>query len=694
MSYRERKREFEEKAAELVSRMTLQEAASQLSYNAPAIERLGVPAYNWWNEGLHGVARGGVATMFPQAIGLAAAFDVNVLKQMGGIVAQEGRAKYNQAAAYGDRGIFKGLTFWTPNVNIFRDPRWGRGQETYGEDPWLTSCMAKAFICALQGDGEYMKAAACAKHFAVHSGPEAVRHSFDAEVTLQDMEDTYLPAFEACVTQANVEGVMGAYNRTNGEPCCASGQLQEILRKKWGFEGYFVSDCWAIRDFHENHGVTKNILESAALAMEKECDLNCGYTYQYIMKAYYEGLVSEEQIRRSAVRLFTTRYRLGLFDETCEYSGIGYLENDTTAHHEAALDHARKSMVLLKNDGILPLCRERIRCIAVIGPNAFSLDALRGNYYGEPSRYVTDLQGIQELAGEEIRVLYSPGCPLTEEKEDLFSEAVAAARHADVAVFCVGLDATVEGEEGDTGNSFAAGDKIDLQLPTIQRDLLERLLETGTPVILVNHTGSAMDLRRAQEKCAAVVQAWYGGAYGGRALAQLLFGRYSPSGRLPVTFYESADQLPAFEDYSMENRTYRYFTGRPLYPFGYGLSYTHFHYEKLQVQEEEDGFRVQVSVTNDGKMDGAEVVQLYLQYPKADFRTPRFALCGFQYRKLRVGETGLLEFFIMKKQLEAVKADGSRTKLPGEYFLHAGGSQPDARSCELLGERPLKCRLC
>lgn len=690
--YKERRSEFKKKAEDLVAKMTLEEAASQLSYQAPPVKRLGIPAYNWWNEGLHGVARGGVATMFPQAIGLAASFDEEVLRQLGAVVAQEGRAKYNQASAHEDYGIFKGLTFWTPNVNIFRDPRWGRGQETYGEDPYLTSCLAKAFIRALQGDGPYMKAAACAKHFAVHSGPEGIRHSFDAKADVQDLWDTYLPAFEACVKEAGVEGVMGAYNRTNGEPCCAHTRLQEILREEWGFDGYFVSDCWAIRDFHENHMVTESMTESAALALDKGCDLNCGCTYLYLMKAYEEGKVTEEQIRRSAVRLFTTRYRLGLFDETCSYNAISFLENDSENHHKIALEHARKSMVLLKNNGILPLNKEKLKCIAVIGPNAFSLDSLRGNYYGTPSSYVTDLQGIQLMAGDSVRILYSHGCPLTEENENLFSEAAAAAEHADVAIVCLGLDATVEGEEGDTGNSFAAGDKTDLLLPKIQRALLERILRTRTPVILVNHTGSAMDLRVGEEHCAAVIQAWYGGAYGGQALAELLFGGYSPSGRLPVTFYESVDQLPDFGDYSMDNRTYRYFKGRPLYPFGYGLSYTHFSYHDLNVESKNKMITLSVTVTNDGAMDGGEVTQIYIRYPSAPFRVPQYALAGFRYHDLRRGESKRLYFELPLKQLEVIGENGQRVQLDGTYCFFAGGSQPDIRSRELLRNEPAACK--
>ncbi len=535
------------RAKELVSRMTVEEKASQLRYDAPAIPRLGIPAYNWWNEGLHGVARAGTATSFPQAIGMAATFDKELLKKMGDVVATEGRAKYNTLGALGDHDIYKGLTFWSPNVNIFRDPRWGRGHETYGEDPYLTGELGEAFVEGLQGDGEYMKAAACAKHYAVHSGPEALRHHFNAEVSNKDLRETYLPAFEKLVKKAGVEAVMGAYNRTNGEPCCASRLLMdEILRGEWGFEGHYVSDCWAIRDFHTNHMVTSSAEESAAMALKAGCDLNCGNTYLYILKAYQDGLVTEEEITRAAERLFTTRFLLGLFDET-EYDGIGYETIECREHLEAADRATAESAVLLKNDGILPLKKENLKAIGVIGPNADSRSALIGNYHGTSSRYITVLEGIEDEAGEDIRVYYSDGCHLYKDKveglalrQDRLSEAVAVAERSDVVILCVGLDETLEGEEGDTGNSYASGDKTDLLLPHPQRELMEAVIKTGKPVIVVNMTGSAMDLCYAQEHAAAVIQAWYPGARGGRIIAKLLFGELSFSGKLPVRSIRTA----------------------------------------------------------------------------------------------------------------------------------------------------------
>lgn len=571
--------EARKKAEALVADMTLEEKAEQLKYGAPALKRLGIPAYNWWNEGLHGVARAGQATVFPQAIGMGATFDADLVKEMADVIATEGRAKYNAYSGKEDRDIYKGLTFWSPNVNIFRDPRWGRGHETYGEDPYLTSRLGVAFVEGLQGDGETLKAAACAKHFAVHSGPEAVRHEFDAEATPKDMEETYLPAFQALVQEAGVEAVMGAYNRTNGEPCCGSPKLQKILREDWGFEGHFVSDCWAIRDFHEHHMVTKNARESAALAINNGCDLNCGNTYLHILGAVQDGLVSEETITEAAVRLFTTRYLLGLFDGS-EYDAIPYTEVESPAHLALAEKAAQESFVLLKNNGILPLDKTKLKTVGVIGPNANSRAALVGNYHGTASRYITILEGLQDYLGDDVRVLTSTGCELFRDRTenlafpaDRLSEAKIVADNSDVVVLCVGLDETLEGEEGDTGNSYASGDKIDLQLPQVQRDLMEAIKETGKPVVLCLMAGSDIDLSYASENFDAVIQLWYPGAQGGKAAAKVLFGEVSPSGKLPVTFYESLNELPEFTDYRMAGRTYRYMKGKAQYPFGYGLTY-------------------------------------------------------------------------------------------------------------------------
>ena len=548
-----KREEARRRAEELVSQMTLEERAGQLRYDAPAIERLGIPAYNWWSESLHGVARAGIATVFPQAIGMAAAFDDELIEDIAGCISTEGRAKYNAYSAENDRDIYKGLTFWSPNVNIFRDPRWGRGHETYGEDPYLTSRLGVAYVKGLQGDGEVLKAAACAKHYAVHSGPEAVRHEFNATATAKDMEETYLPAFEALVKEAHVEAVMGAYNRTNGEPCCGSKTLmKDILRDRWKFEGHYVSDCWAILDFHEHHMVTSTPAESAAMALNAGCDLNCGVTYLHLLTAYEQGLVTEEAITEAAVRLYTTRYLLGLFDKT-QYDSIPYEVVECEEHMALADKITKESIVMLKNDGILPLDVNKIKTIGVIGPNANSRRALMGNYHGTSSEYVTVSEGIQRYTAGKARVLYSEGCALFEDKTenlalqgDRLAEAKIVAKHSDVVILCLGLDETLEGEEGDTGNSYASGDKTDLLLPKCQRDLMEAVASVGKPVVCCMMTGSAIDLSYPSEHFNAVMQLWYPGARGGKGIADILFGEVSPSGKLPVTFYNGLEQLPEF----------------------------------------------------------------------------------------------------------------------------------------------------
>ncbi len=690
----------EKRARELVEQMTIEERASQLRYDAPAIERLNIPAYNWWNEALHGVARAGTATMFPQAIGMAAMFDPDFLKEIADIIATEGRAKYNEFIKHNDHDIFKGLTFWSPNINIFRDPRWGRGHETYGEDPYLTGRLGVAFIQGLQGDGKYMKAAACAKHYAVHSGPEKLRHEFDAEVSKKDLWETYLPAFEDCVIEAKVESVMGAYNRTNGEPCCGSYTLlKNILRDKWKFEGHVVSDCWAIRDFHTKHLVTSTAPESAALALKAGCDLNCGNIYLHILQAFNEGLITEEDITRAAVRLFTTRIKLGMFDE-CEYDNIPYSVVDSKEHNEAALEAARKSLVLLKNDGILPLNKDRIKSIGVIGPNANSRLALKGNYYGTPSRYITLLEGIQDyLEGEDIRIYYAEGCQLAEErtspltmKSDRLSEALIVAKHSDLVILCLGLDETLEGEEMDTGNYTDSGDKVDLNLPAVQQELLEKVAATGKPVILVLTTGSAVNLDFADKNCRAVVQAWYPGARGGQAVAECLFGEFSPSGKLPVTFYSGSYELPEFTDYSMKNRTYRYIETEPLYPFGFGLTYSRVALRNLKVLNKvtrESDILLSIEIENRGDYDTDEVVQIYIKDNKSKFAVPNHSLCGFRRVSLKRGDSKTIEFKVLNKAMDIVDDVGNRYIDSDSFTIFAGISQPDRRSVELTGMKPL-----
>lgn len=685
-----------ERAEKLVRQMTVEERASQLRYDAPAIERLGVPAYNWWGEALHGVARAGVATSFPQAIGMAATFDPELVHRAGDVSATEGRAKYNAFSAEGDRDIYKGLTFWSPNVNIFRDPRWGRGQETYGEDPYLTSRLGVAYVEGLQGDDEeLLKSAACAKHFAVHSGPEAVRHEFNAVATKKDMAETYLPAFKACVQEAGVEAVMGAYNRTNGEPCCGSPTLmKEILRDSWGFKGHYVSDCWAIKDFHENHMVTHTMEESAALALKSGCDINCGVTYQYLLKALQEGLVTEEEITEAAVRAFTARYLLGLFDES-EYDQIPYDKIECEEHLAVAEQMTKESVVLLKNDGILPLDIQDVKTIAVIGPNANSREALIGNYHGTSSRYITVLEGIQDKVGHNGRVLYAEGSHLymdrVEElawKNDRIAEAVVAARHSDVVILCVGLNETLEGEEGDTGNSYASGDKEDLNLPQCQIDLMEAVLAVGKPVVVCLMAGSAIDLSLADEKAAAVLQLWYPGARGGKAVADILFGDCSPSGKLPVTFYRSLAGMPDFEDYSMKGRTYRYMTQEPLYPFGYGLTYGDTAVECARIVAKDAVSRdvtLQVEVVNRGSVETKDVVQVYVKDPESEFAVPNHSLCAFAKVSLKSGERQSIELKISGDAFSAVNEDGERVRDSSKYILFAGTGQPDKRTKGLTG---------
>lgn len=680
-------------AEALVAQMTLEEAASQLFYISPAIDRLGIPAYNWWNEGLHGVARAGTATMFPQAIGLAAMFDPEQLRKAAEVIALETRAKYNENARHGDRDIYKGLTLWSPNINIFRDPRWGRGQETYGEDPYLTSRLGCAFVKGLQGEGEYELAAGCAKHFAVHSGPENIRHSFDAVCSPKDMEETYLPAFEALVTEAKVEGVMGAYNRVNGEGACASLFLQKKL-KEWGFEGYFTSDAWALRDFYTGHGLCEDIEHAAALGLSRGCDTNCGNTYPCLMSAYEKGLVTEEEIRTACVHLFRTRFRLGTFDKENGFEHLGLEDVCTKESRETALECARRSIVLLKNDGILPLDKKKLKSVAVIGPNADSIDALRGNYFGTAQEFVTFLSGIRKELGEDVRLFYSEGADLFKDRveplaeaDDRIAEAVTMAEHADVTVLCLGLNATVEGEEGDTGNAFAGGDKLSLELPESQQRLMEKVLATGRPVIVVMAVGSS--IHPHAEKAAAVLQAWYPGETGGTALADILFGKVSPSAKLPVTFYESVEALPSFTDYSMAERTYKNTRGNVLYPFGYGLTYSSCRAVSLGYE----AGSVKVAVQNAGKADTEDVLEVYVKDMLSPDEVRNFRLCAFKRLALKAGESLTVELPLDKNAFTVVGEDGVRRAGSCRYTLWAGFSGPDAISEKLTGEKCVSLEL-
>lgn len=694
---------YKKRAREIVKQMTVEEKVFQMLHSAPAIDRLNVKAYNWWNEGLHGVARAGIATMFPQAIGLAAAFDEEMMETVGDAVATEGRAKFNMQQEFGDTDIYKGLTFWAPNVNIFRDPRWGRGHETYGEDPYLTSRLGVRFVEGVQGhDENYMKAAACAKHFAVHSGPEDLRHSFNAEASVQDMYETYLPAFKALVQEAKVESVMGAYNRTNGEPCCGSKTLlKDILRDNWEFDGHVVSDCWAIKDFHEHHKVTDGPVDSVALAVQNGCDINCGNIFIYLLEAVKQGKVTEEQLDTAVTRLFTTRIKLGLFDEPNKvpFNKIPYEVVDSKEMQELNLSVAKRCLVLLKNqDQLLPLDKSKLKTIGVIGPNANNRRALEGNYEGTASRYVTVLEGIQDYLGDDVRVLTSEGCHLHKNKvgglgieNDRIAEVKGVCKASDVVVAVMGLDSGLEGEEGDQGNEYASGDKPHLNLPGLQEEVLKTIYESGKPVILVLLSGSALAINWADEHIPAIIQGWYPGAQGGRAIAEMIFGECIPEGKMPVTFYRSTEELPEFTDYSMKNRTYRYMKNEALYPFGYGLSYTDFEFSNLACSKDsitKDGTDVTVTVKNTGKYAGRETVQVYV---KADYDgTPNAQLKAFTKVTLQQGEEKSVQLHLPVEAFSLFDEEGNQKVTGGRYIIYVGGSQPDSRSIKLTGKKPLE----
>jgi beta-glucosidase len=696
----------EERARDLVQRLTLEEKASQMLHEAPAIPRLGVPAYNWWNEGIHGVARAGVATVFPQAIGLAAMWSVERLAQIARAISDEARAKHHESLRHGDHGIYQGLTFWSPNINIFRDPRWGRGHETYGECPYLTGRLGVSMCRGLQGDdATHLKLVATPKHFAVHSGPERLRHGFDAKVSEKDLWETYLPAFFDCITEGGAQSIMGAYNRINGEPCAGSQRLLvDILRQEWGFRGYVVSDCWAIRDFHESHQVTRTPEESATLALRMGCDLNCGCTYEHLPSAVRQGLLAEADLDISLLRLFEARMRLGMFDpvESVPYAAIPYEVVGCEAHQELALVAARESIVLLKNDGLLPLSTE-VGSIAVIGPNASDDSVLVANYSGVPMKSVTPVEGIRDAVSQATRVWYTDGCKHRgtntdgPKRDGNLSEALSMAARADVTVLCLGLSAQIEGEQSDAGNSEAGGDKKDLRLTGLQERMLQEITALGKPVVLVLIAGSALDVSWAHDHVNAIVDAWYPGALGGTAIADVLFGKVNPGGRLPVTFPHRTEDVPDIEDYAMQGRTYRYGATEPLYPFGFGLSYTSFEYSELTLSRSSlvagDSLDVSVRVTNTGDRTGDEVVQLYVQDLEASCPVPVRELRGFRRLTLAPGKSESVSFTLTPRALSLIDMDGKRVLEPGRFRISVGGSQPDARSVALLGRAPLTAEL-
>lgn len=686
---------FSERADDLISRMSLRQKVRQMLYRAPKIRKLGIPKYHWWNEALHGVARAGIATVFPQSIGLAASFNDDLMFDVAMAISDEGRAKHHEFARNGKRGRYKGLTFWSPNVNIFRDPRWGRGQETYGECPYLSARMGVAFVNGLQGDDpRYLKSVATPKHFVVHSGPEDQRHHFNAISSKKDMEETYLPAFRSCVEEAGAESVMCAYNRTNDELCCASPTLlQNILRDRWGFAGYVVSDCGAIRDFHKHHNVTDKKHESAALAVKNGCDLNCGWVFRKLRKAVRKGLITEQEIDVSLKRLMLARFKLGMFDppELCKYQNIPYSVNDCEEHRKLALEAARQTLILLKNENsILPIDKN-VKSIAVIGPNMDNYDALVGNYNGTPSEYSTPLQGILKIVDEKfpgLEVTHTEGCALTGTSESDFMNAVQLAANSDIVIACMGISPKIEGEE----SRGSRGDREDLLLPEIQRKLLNEIHKVNKNIVLVLLNGSPIAFPWSAKNLPGIIEAWYPGEEGGKAIAEVLFGVYSPAGRLPLTFVKNTDQLPPFEDYSMQGRTYRYMKKEPLYPFGFGLSYTKFEYSDIEglSNSVKIGHAISISfnVKNIGTHDGSDVIQVYIKHHNDEVISPLYDLVGFKRVWLKSGESKSISFDIQPERLSIVRRDGSRVIVPENISLYVGGCLPDELSCKLMGNVP------
>ncbi|RAK69336.1 glycoside hydrolase family 3 N-terminal domain-containing protein [Hymenobacter edaphi] len=684
-----------------IGKLTLAEKADQMLYNSKAIERLNVPAYNWWNEALHGVGRAGEATVFPQAIGLGASFDENLALRVSTAISDEARAMYNTAVARGHRLRYSGLTFWTPNVNIFRDPRWGRGQETYGEDPYLTSRLGVAFVRGLQGnDPAHLKVAACAKHFAVHSGPERLRHEFNAQASLHDLRETYLPAFQALVQEGQVEAVMCAYNATNGEPCCANQfLLNTVLRQEWKFRGHVVSDCWALNDFFQGHNVVKTPAEAAALAVSRGVNLDCGNVAPYLPEAVQQGLIRETQIDSSLAVLLRTRFRLGLFDPagSSPYDKIPASVVNSAEHRALAREAAVKSMVLLKNNGVLPL-RNDLPMYFVTGPNASNLEALLGNYYGVNRNMTTILEGLVGGAAAGSQVQYRQGTLLDRPNQNPIDWTTKAAQEADATFVVLGINGLMEGEEGESISSTTYGDRLDYNLPVNQLEFLRKLRKDNKkPIVAIITGGSPMNLQEVHELADAVLLAWYPGEEGGNAVADLVFGKAAPSGKLPITFPKSLDQLPAYEAYGMQGRTYRYMTAEPMYPFGFGLSYATFTYSGLKLPRKAAKGKpvdVEVTVTNTGSVAGEEVVQLYLTHtaPKGQ-PNPLYSLKSFRRVPLAPGARQTVRFTLTPEQLARIDEQGRRVAPTGPVTLAVGGALPSARSQQLGAAAPATAQL-
>ncbi|MHB8807112.1 MAG: glycoside hydrolase family 3 C-terminal domain-containing protein [Anaerolineaceae bacterium] len=697
-SYLDTSLPFSDRARELIKLLKLDEKIGLISYTGEKIPRLDIPAYNYWSEALHGVARNGRATVFPQAIGMAATWDKEMIFNVAVAISDEGRAKYHQALrrnGYTDQ--YQGLNFWSPNVNIFRDPRWGRGQETWGEDPHLIGEMASAFVKGMQGDDpKYLKTSACAKHFAVHSGPERERHTFNAIVTRRELYDSYLPAFKKLVQGANVDAVMGAYNRILGEVCCASKLLiEDILRGEWKFQGHFVSDCGALTDFHLSHKVTNDAAESAALALNHGCDLGCDHVFSEIPEAIRRGLITEEVVDRALERVLLTRFKLGMFDPPQDVPFASIPENviGCDKHRELAYQTAVESIVLLKNkNNILPI-KPSVRKIFVTGPNATSAEVLLGNYYGFNERMITLLEGITGRIPEGMGMEYTTGAMLKHPREIKETWAPGMALSSDLAIVCGGFSSFLEGEEGESLLSPQNGDRSSISLPVSQINYIKELAISGTKIVLVLTGGSPVALGEIEDMVDAVLFIWYPGMEGGNAVADILFGDVSPSGKLPLTFPKSLEQLPPFDDYSMNGRTYRYMKEEPLYPFGFGLSYCLFEYQHLRLEKQSislgDSLHFSFELHNNGDRTASEVVQFYLSDLDASTIVPLHHLIGFERVELLSGEKKKVEFLVTPEMMSFYNDDGKLTLEPGEFRLEIGGCSPGKRGQALGAPMPL-----
>jgi len=691
---------LDERVEILVSQMTVEEKISQLINSSAAIPRLNVPEYDWWNEALHGVARNGKATIFPQGIGIGATFDPELAQKVADAISTEARAKYSISQKMGNRSKYAGLTFWTPNINIFRDPRWGRGQETYGEDPYLMAQMGTAFVKGLQGnDSTYLKTAACAKHFAVHSGPEELRHTFNAEPTVKDLYETYLPAFEALIKDAKVEGVMGAYNAVYGIPSCASPFLmQELVREKWGFDGYITSDCGAISGISAKLKYVETPVEASAVALKAGTNLNCGTAYKNLQKALEKGLISEELLHERTKQLFKTRFRLGMFDDISQnpYENIGKEKIHCDEHIQLARQAAQKSIVLLKNkNNILPLSKE-IKIPYLTGPFANSNDMLMGSYYGVSSNTVSILEGVTDAVSYGTSLNYRSGALPFQKNINPKNWAPHVAAESDVTICVVGITADMEGEEVDAIASASIGDRKDLKLPENQINYVKQLIEYKKgPLILVVASGSPVSLEGIEEHCDAILHIWYPGEQGGNAVADILFGDVNPSGKLPITFPKNIEQLPPYEDYSMKGRTYKFMEQEPLFPFGFGLSFTTFEYKNMTINKtsvkKSDEITLSFDIENTGKIDGEDVAQLYLVPVTGKENAPKYILKRFKRQMVKSGTNVKVDFKLNANDLYLINDKGQKEWMKGDYKLIVANALPSKRSAELGASKPLEC---